>query len=183
MASYLLGMHQCDQCNKFLDVILESEEIAVAVVADRKGGLLAEPGREYGADAARVADLAAKVIGLGNELAKVQSPSSQDIAICDLKGSPMVVLPAGEALLCVVGARKANMGLVVGIARDAARKLASMIAEAMAIKTTPSGQQPVENGGFVFDADGLTARVLQDLEARATRQEGSEGDGLAPETA
>ncbi|HXH73304.1 MAG TPA: hypothetical protein VNI58_10860 [Mariprofundaceae bacterium] len=160
MSSYRLDELQRGQCVTLLDDILESPEIVAAVLETADGPRLAASNRDRGVDTFQVAALSAMLISLGNSLTGSRTPASHDVAICDLKGSPMVVLPAGKALLSVIGRKGANMGLVVGIARNAAPRLAEIIARA------PIDRPREEKKGFVFDADGFTARVLKDVEER-----------------
>jgi len=127
MGSSRLNEQDHGRCVKRLDAILENKEIVAAVVAAAEGELLAAPSKDCSIDTAFIADVSAKVAALGKTLLSQAKSKSRNISVCDFGGSPMMVVPAKEALVTIIGRPGANMGMIAGVALDTARELAAKI--------------------------------------------------------
>lgn len=177
-------------CIKRLNMMMESPDIVAGVLATTKGSPLAAPDRDSGIETRRIAAFGAIMWSIGESLEPSKKPS-RGISICDLKGFPVVMIPAGVAQLVVIGRKGSNIGMVAGIAQDVARDIASKIGkiieeeeakpaakqEAKPAATQPDKQEakpvakPVlqdadDDEGFQFDADALTERVMSALQER-----------------
>lgn len=183
--SYSMGFrqltgHEQAHFEKRLDAVLENPDIATAVLATSDGLQLAAPSISHGIDTMHVADACAKIAAVGRQVAGLSAASPRGISVCDLAGSPLVVVPLGPALLAVLGRQGTNMGMVASTARDTARRLVDGLKSVIEAKVPSAEPQPKETQqvvdeaqkadeeyqGFVFDADGFLARVLGDLESK-----------------
>jgi len=156
MATQQLNEQARSRCVRRLGAALEHPGIATAVLASTEGLQLAAPDRSHGIDTMHVAVAGARISAVGRSLAG--SPERQGVSVCDLAGSPMVVVPVGPALLIVIGRPGANIGMVAGTARDTAQAVTPCVS------TMLGDRAPTQERAFAFDAEGFTARVLQGLE-------------------